>query len=126
MTNSELVSQLLQEFRGNDNYGEFRVFKDDADALLEYIEAKDVEIARLKDELAEKVAETYAIAELMQFGAVTAYAVMQRNQTTGQNEEVEVTYRRDRAKYLVEQSTFGRWIMPRHLTREGFSPPHPK
>lgn len=48
MTNSELVSQTLQEFRGDDNYGEFRVSQDEANALLEYIEAKDAEIARLK------------------------------------------------------------------------------
>jgi hypothetical protein len=52
MTNSELVSQLLQEFRGDDNYGEFRVFQDEANALLEHLEAKDAEIARLNFELA--------------------------------------------------------------------------
>lgn len=52
MTNSELVSQTLQEFRGDDSYGEFRVSQDEANALLEYIEAKDAEIARLSLELA--------------------------------------------------------------------------
>ena len=52
MTNIELVQQLLNEFKGDDNYGEFRVFQDEANALLEYIEAKDAEIARLNLELA--------------------------------------------------------------------------
>lgn len=66
-------------------------------------------------------ADLEMLANLHQFGGMLAYTVMQHNPITHKNEEVESTFNESRANYLVNGSTWTRWIVKRMVHFRGFA-----